>query len=239
MIGRRGPAALLVLSLLCLPACSGTDLELLGDILDTHAPLDEGTVAAGLREALEVATGRSVEQLSTVDGFLGDALLRIAIPEQFETVATTLRQLGPGAQVNEFETAMNRAAESASAEARPVFWNEIRRLSIADAFAILNGGERAATNYFRSRTEAELQALFKPIVQEKMEAVGLYRIYGELADRYNAIPFVETPAIDLDTHITEGALYGLFSVLGNEEARIRRDPVARSSALLKRVFGAR
>ncbi len=222
-----------------MPACSGTNFELLGEILDTQAPLDEGTVAAGLREALEVATGRSVDQLSNVNGFLGDALLRIAIPEQFETVATTLRQVGLGDRVDEFETAMNRAAERASAEARPVFWNEIRRLSIADAFAILNGGERAATDYFQGRTESELQARFLPIVQEKMEAVGLYQIYGELADRYNAIPFVTTPAIDLDTHITDGALNGLFSVLGKEEARIRRDPVARSSALLKRVFGAR
>ncbi len=239
MIGRRGPAALLVLCLVCLPACSGSNLELLGEILDTQRPLDEGTVAAGLREALEVATGRSVDQLSSVDGFLGDALLRIAIPEQFETVATTLRQIGLGAQVNEFETAMNRAAERASAEARAVFWNEIRRLSIADAFAILNGGERAATDYFRGRTEAELQTRFLPIVQEKMEEVGLYRIYGELADRYNAIPFVTTPAIDLDAHITEGAMSGLFTVLGNEEARIRRDPVARSTELLRRVFGSR
>jgi hypothetical protein len=236
MIGRRGFA---LFTALALTGCTGVDMEVLGDILETQAPLNEATVAAGLREALEVSTGRGVDTLSSVDGFLGNAMLRILIPEQFETVASTLRKVGLGTQVDEFEVAMNRAAERASAEARPVFWDEIRKLSIADAFGILNGGEHAATELFRQRTESELEARFLPIVQEKMEEVGLYNLYGELADRYNAIPFVTTPALDLDAHVTDGALDGLFTVLGKEEARIRQDPIARSTELLRRVFGSR
>ena len=235
---RRAAAAMPFIALLAgLPGCAGVDMKVLEGILDTEAPLNEATVAAGLREALEVATGRSVEQLSSVDGFLGDAMLRIMVPEQFETAASTLRDIGLGGYVDDFETAMNRAAEKASAEARPVFWNEIRSLSIADAFGILNGGERAATDYFRGRTEAELRARFMPIVKEKMEEVGLYRLYGELADRYNAIPFMSTPALDLDDYVASHALDGLFTVLGEQEARIRRDPVARTTELLRRVFG--
>lgn len=234
---RAGTLLLVAILLTGLPGCAGVDMSVLEGILDTEAPLNEATVASGLREALEVATGRSVDQLSSVDGFLGNAMLRIAVPDQFETVASTMRDLGLGGYVDDFETAMNRAAEKASAEARPVFWNEIRRLSIADAFGILNGGEHAATDYFRGRTETELRARFMPIVQEKMEEVGLYQLYGDLADRYNAIPFVSTPALDLDDYVASRALDGLFTTLGDEEAKIRHDPVARSTELLRRVFG--
>ena len=237
MIARCALLALLVMALLALPACTGVDPKILEGILNTERPLDEATVAAGLREALEVATGRSVETLSSVDGFLGNALLRIAVPEQFESAAGALRKVGLGGKVDEFETAMNRAAERASAEARPVFWNEIRTLSIADAFGILNGPDDAATSYFRGRTEAELRARFTPIVQDKMGEVGLYKLYGDLADAYDALPFTTTPALDLDAYVTGKALDGLFLTLAEEEARIRRDPVARTTALLKRVFG--
>lgn len=238
MIARRAVAALLVVALLGLPACTGVDTKILEGILNTQTGLDEATVAAGLREALEVATGRSVETLSTVDGFLGNALLRIAVPEQFETAAGALRRVGLGGKVDEFEVAMNRAAEKASAEARPVFWNEITKLSIGDAFSILNGPEDAATVYFRERTEAELASRFGPIVQQKMGEVGLYNLYGDLADAYDALPFTTKPALDLDAYVTDKALGGLFLTLAEEEARIRQDPVARTTDLLKRVFGS-
>ena len=229
--------ALLFLALAGLPGCAGMNMDMLEGVLNNELSLDEATVADGLREALEVATDRSVGQVSSVDGFLGDAMLRIVVPKKFETVASSLRKIGLGSEVDAFETSMNRAAERASAEVRPVFWNEIRQLSIADAFGILNGGEEAATQYFRGRTEDELRARFTPIVQEKMEEVGLYRIYGELAARYNAIPLVNSPAMDLDSYVVDGTLDGLFLVLGQEEAKIRKDPAAQTTALLKRVFG--
>lgn len=237
IIQRWAMTVSILVALAVLPGCASVNMDMFEDVLNSQLPLDEATVADGLREALEVATDRSVDQLSSVDGFLGDAMLRIMMPDQFETVASTLRSIGLGGEVDAFETSMNRAAEKASAEVRPVFWNEIRQLSIADAFGILNGDQQAATQYFRSRTETELRTRFMPIVQEKMEEVGLYRIYGDLADRYNAIPLVNSPALDLDAYVVDGTLDGLFTVLGQQEAKIRQDPAAQTTALLKRVFG--
>lgn len=226
---------ILAVSILC--GCSSLNMEAIEGILQNQAPLDEATVAAGLREALEVSTDRSVSQLSSVDGFLGNAMLRIVMPEEFDTVASTLRSIGLGGEVDNFEVAMNRAAEHASAEARSVFWDEIRKLTIADAFGILNGGQQAATEYFRINTEAELRTRFSPIVRNKMEDAGLYRIYDELAESYNALPFVSTPALDLEEYVVDGTMDGLFTVLGEQETKIRQDPVAQTTALLKRVFG--
>ena len=238
MRSRRALVALLSLGLVGLPACTGVDPGIFDGILNTQRPLDEATVAAGLREALAVATGRSVETLSSMDGFLGNALLRIAVPEQFESAASTLRNVGLGSQVDAFETAMNRSAERACGEARQVFWDQIRAMSIADAFGILRGADDAATQYFRTRTEATLRARFTPIVQDKMSEVGLYGLYNDLADAYDALPLTTRPALDLDAYITDRALDGLFTTLAGEEARIREDPVARTTDLLKRVFGS-
>jgi hypothetical protein len=203
------------------------------------ALLDEQTVAAGLREALRVATDRTVISTSKLDGFLGNALIRIVMPEQFEVAAKTLRAVGFGKQVDELEIGMNRAAERAAGEATEVFLNAITQMTLEDAFSILNGGDNAVTNYFRSRTEESLHERFKPIVTEKMSEIGLYKVYNGLTDYYNKLPLVTTPALDLDEYVTQHALNGLFAVLGQEEKRIRTDPLARTTDLLRRVFGSR
>ncbi len=203
------------------------------------ALLDEQTVAAGLREALRVATDRTVISTSKLDGFLGNALIRIVMPEQFEVAAKTLRAVGFGKQVDELEIGMNRAAERAAGEATEVFLNAITQMTLEDAFSILNGGDNAVTNYFRSRTEESLHERFKPIVTEKMSEIGLYKVYNGLTDYYNKLPLVTTPALDLDEYVTQHALNGLFTVLGQEEKRIRTDPLARTTDLLRRVFGSR
>ncbi len=201
------------------------------------ALLDEQTVAAGLREALRVATERTVKSTSKLDGFLANALIRIVMPEQFEVAAKTLRAVGFGKQVDELEIGMNRAAERAAGEATEVFLNAITQMTLEDAFSILNGGDNAVTNYFRSRTEESLHERFKPIVTEKMSEIGLYKVYNGLTDYYNKLPLVTTPALDLDEYVTQHALNGLFTVLGQEEKRIRTDPLARTTDLLRRVFG--
>jgi hypothetical protein len=201
------------------------------------ALLDEQTIAAGLREALRVATDRTVVSTSKLDGFLGNALIRIVMPEQFEVAAKTLRAVGFGKQVDELEIGMNRAAERAAGEATEVFLNSITQMTLEDAFGILNGGDNAVTNYFRSRTEEGLHERFKPIVTEKMSNIGLYKVYNGLTDYYNKLPLVTTPALDLDEYVTQQALNGLFTVLGQEEKRIRTDPLARTTDLLRRVFG--
>ncbi|MCK5604120.1 DUF4197 domain-containing protein [Candidatus Pacearchaeota archaeon] len=231
--------SLLICLLICLSLLSGcTELNSknLGDILGRDTPLDEQTVAAGLKEALRVGTERTVDNTSMLDGFLSNALIRIVMPEQFEDVASVLRDVGFGQQVTNFETAMNRAAERSAGEAKNVFWNAVTGMSVADAFGILKGHDTAATEYFRGRTETELRSRFHPIVQNKMSEVGLYQMYNELTDYYNKIPLKTAPALDLDDYITEHALNGLFTVLGQEEKKIRDDPLARTTDLLKRVF---
>ena len=134
---------------------------------------------------------------------------------------------------------MNRAAELAAGEASQVFWNGIQQMSIQDAFGILDGGDTAATDYFRRTTSDELRTRFGPIVEEQMGKVGLVKLYDDLVGRYRAVPFsalTDAPP-DLRQHVTDGALSGLFTVLGQEEAKIRREPAARSTDLLKKVFG--
>ena len=200
--------------------------------------LDEPTVIAGIREALRVGTQNTVLSTSRLDGYLGNQLIRISIPAQMESMASALRQVGLGSQVNELEVGMNRAAERAAAEARVVFWNAITDMTVSDAFGILNGGNTAATEYFRDRTGAALRTRFHPIVQQKIEEVGLSRIYSRIADTYNNLSLAGTPRlVDLDEYVTDRALAGLFTVLATEEQKIRQDPLARTTDLLRRVFG--
>ncbi len=222
---------------LTLSGCTASDIPL-GTILGgAGGALDEGTVAAGLKEALHIGTDRSVITTSKEDGFFGNPLIRIPLPKEFETVASTLRGIGINKPVDEFELAMNRAAEMAAGEAKDVFWLAITEMTLSDAMGILNGGDRSATDYFYAHTSDRLRTKFRPIVTEKMQEVGVYNTYNELLDKYSRIPFVSKPSIDLDGHITEKALGGLFDTLAGEEKKIREDPAARTTALLRKVFG--
>ncbi len=200
-------------------------------------PLDEPTIVAGLKDALEVATGRTVAATSREDGFFGNPRIRIPLPDDFERAASGLRAVGLGRQVDELELTMNRAAERAGRDATPVFVTAIRQMSFADARAILSGGERAATRYFEARTHAELTTRFAPIVEQSMHQVGLLRLYDDVVALADALPLLALPSVDLEGYVTARALDGLFTVLGDEEARIREDPAARTTALLRRVFG--
>jgi len=147
-----------------------------------------------------------------------------------------LRKIGFRRQVEELEVAMNRAAEQAAGEALDIFVAAVSDMTIADAFAVLRGGDTAATDYLRGRTTDSLRQHFEPIIRGKMEQVGLYRTYNRLADAYNNLPFARRPAVDLESYLTERALEGLFITLAEEETRIRKDPVARTTELLRKVF---
>ena len=193
-------------------------------------------MAAGLKEALKVGTQRTVDTTSIVDGYLGNTLIRIAMPEEFHTMTSTLNRVGLGRYVEEMEIAMNRAAEQASTEAREVFWQAISDMTLRDAYGILKGSDTAATDYFRSRTTKKLQRRYLPIVRDKMKKVGLYNAYNRAVEHYTAIPFVEQPELDLDVYVTDRALSGLFTILAKEERKIRKNPAARTTELLKRVF---
>jgi len=212
---------------------------ILGGSSSSSGSLDEPTVIAGIREALRVGTQNTVLSTSKVDGYLGNALIRIALPEQMTSVASALRTMGLGSQVDDLEVGMNRAAELAAAEAREIFWNAIAGMTVSDAFGILRGGNTAATDYFHERTSAALRTRFQPIVQQKIEEVGLSRIYSKVADTYNNLPLTGTQKmVDLNEYVTDKALGGLFTVLATEEQKIRQDPVARTTELLRKVFGS-
>ena len=212
-------------------------LDLQG-ILEATTPLDQSTVARGLKEALAVGTRRTTQTLSAAGAFRDNPRLRLKLPGELGSLARMLRNVGFSAQVDALEDSMNRAAEEAAANAVPVFASAISSMSITDAFAILNGAEDSATTYFRERTSAKLSARFSPIAKSAMEEVGFYSIYKELMVRYRQIPFTKPPAIDLEDYVANQTMAALFGELAKQEARIREDPAARSSALLRRVFGA-
>ncbi len=219
---------LLLAAVLTLCGCAELDPALIESVLGAaqgEQPLDEATVARGLREALRIGSGRAIERVGRVDGYLANQLIRIHLPEELEKMAGALRKIGLRRSVDELEVAMNRAAEEAAGEARDIFATAIGDMTIADAFAILRG-----------RTTETLRQRFEPIIATKMEKVGLYRTYGRLADTYNDLPFTRRPAVDLEDYLTERALDGLFTTLAEEETRIREDPVARTTELLRKVF---
>ena len=216
----------------------------LGEILaaagiGTSAPLSESTIVAGLREALTVGTERAVDVTSRRDGFYGNPRIRIPLPESFERTASGMRSVGLGGLVDELEISMNRAAERAAAEATPVFVQAVREMTIQDARGILSGSERAATDYFQGRTRASLRQRFQPIVEAGMQQVGLASLYANLVAQIARYPLLPQPRLNLSEHVTESALDGLFDVLAQEETRIRQDPVARTTELLRQVFGGR
>ena len=218
-------------------SCAGLSAEDIFDLTDRDAPLTERTVIDGLKQALQIGTERTSETLSAKGGFSDNAILRIALPNELDPVARALRTIGMGSRVDSFETMMNRAAEFAAGESIDVFVSAIQSMSISDAFGILNGPENAATEYFRERTSEDLRARFSPVVNNVMDRIGVYQQYQDVVRVYNSIPLSKPVSLDLTEYITDLTLTGLFSVLADEEKKIREDPVARTTALLQRVFG--
>jgi len=184
-----------------------------------------------------IGRGR-IDRLGRTDGYLMADDVRIPVPEKLSKLSKALETLGAGDYVNEFVTGMNRAAEAAAPVARDVFVDSIREMTFDDAMTILRGRDHEATDYFREHAGTRLASLFRPIVDDKLLEVGATRSFNELMDQTRKIPFVERPAFDLTDYVTERALDGLFLRLAAEEERIRRDPVARTTELLKKWFGA-
>lgn len=209
--------------------------ELPGDLRGNGG--DEARVAAALREALAVGSERASERAGRLDGYLGNALIRIALPQEVQRTAARLRMLGLGREVDELEVAMNRAAEAAAGEAVAVFGNVVSSMRPADVYAVLNGPDDAATTYLRQQSETVLRQRYQPIVTHHLGQVRATELYGELARRYNQLPLVDPITVDLDDFVTGRALDGLFMLLAEEEQRIRTDPVARTTQLLREVFG--
>ncbi len=195
-------------------------------------------VVGGLKEALEVGTRNAVRAVARTDGYFKNPQIKIPLPENVRRFEDLLRATGFGAQVDAFELSMNRAAERAAPEASSIFWDAIKQMTFTDARAILDGPDDAATQYFREKTADRLQARFEPITHQAMSEVGVTRSYQALDAKIQAIPFAETMRFDLDQYVTAKALDGLFWMLAEEEKKIRRDPAARVTTLLQKVFGA-
>ena len=237
---------LAVVALLAI-SCSAQFPKTLKDAADAvkgsagSAGLSNADVISGLKEALTKGAEHSVAVASVADGFWQDPRLRIPFPPEAQKVKNTLNDLGMSSQVEKFELTMNRAAENAAKEAVPIFVNAIRGMSVADGFAILRGGDHAATNFLKERTTAELTSRFRPTVETATKQVALTSYWTPLAGAYNkTLLFTGGEAVDpdLDAYVTQKAIDGLFVLVAEEEQKIRQDPMARTSDLLRRVFGA-
>jgi hypothetical protein len=201
--------------------------------------LTNDEIVKGLKEALQVGTGNAVSTVSKTDGYLKNPQIKIPLPENVQKVEKLLRATGFGGQVDEFELSMNRAAERAAPEAKNIFWDAIKQMTFTDARKILDGQDNAATLYFKDKTSGRLQEIFKPITHQAMSEVGTTRYYQSIDDKIKTIPFADQMSFDLDQYVTDKALGGLFFMLAEEEKKIRRDPAARVSDLLKKVFGSK
>jgi len=199
--------------------------------------LSETDIINGLKEALEIGTSNAVGAVSKLNGYYQNPQIRIPLPEKVQKIEKLMRTAGLGKQVDDFEMSMNRAAERAAPQAKSIFWNAIQQMSFDDGRKILNGGDNAATEYFRGKTDDRLKEIFKPIVHDAMSEVGVTRNYQSLVDKTRVLPFADSINLDLDQYVTGKALDGLFLVLGEEEKKIRQDPAARVTDLLKKVFG--
>lgn len=236
---RRTLAALSVLAMAGCAELNETLKQIPQTTRNTGQPIGELRIGAALKEALQVGTANAVKLTGRTDGYFRNEAIKILLPEQLRTLASGLRAVGLGAQVDELVLGMNRAAERAAPQARQIFWQAIGAMTIDDAREILGGGDTAATQYFKTRTSDALAAAFRPVVEASMRDVGVTRQYTELYRRAQAIPFLNVEAYDLDRYVVARALDGLFHVVGEEEKKIRTDPAARVTELLREVFGRR
>jgi hypothetical protein len=213
-------------------------LKGMGETFLGGGELSESTIVKGLKEALEIGTANAVQIVSRVDGYYTNPKISIPLPDTVQKVESVLRAVGYGPKVDAFKLSMNRAAERAAPEAKAIFLDAIKQITFSDARKILQGRDNEATLYFRDKTSGRLHELFKPIVRTAMSEVGVTRSYQELDTKVRSIPFAERLSFDLDEYVTNKALDGLFFMVAEEERKIRQDPAARITDLLRKVFGS-
>ena len=204
---------------------------------NTPANLSNDKITAGLKEALKVSTGKAVASTGRPDGFLKNEAIKILLPEKMRTAAKGMRLLGMGPQLDQLEVGMNRAAEQATPLAKQIFLNAVYKMTIDDARGILTGGDNAATDYFRRQSSADLTTAFKPIVHDAMQRVGVIQQYNQVMKNPVASQLLKSQGFNFDDYVVGKTLDGLFYTLGQEEKQIRRDPAARTTQLLRDVFG--
>jgi hypothetical protein len=229
---------------LCLTACTTAQInQTIGEVNKAmgsgEQPLTTAEVGEGLKEALINGISKGSDLVSITDGYFKNPEIKIPFPPDVKKVEDKLRQIGLGDQVDKFVMTLNRGAEDAAKEAKPIFITAIKSMTIQDAWAILRGEENAATEYLKRTTTAQLTEKFKPVIQNSLSKVNATKYYGDLVGTYNKIPFVEKVNPSLDDYATGKAVDGLFIMIAKEEKNIRKDPLARTTELLKKVFGSK
>ena len=197
----------------------------------------EDKTGLGLKEALSIGIENTVQLLGRPDGYFRNELVKILLPPQLKTVERAMRLAGLSGVLDQFVQSMNRAAEAAAPFAKEIFVSAIKQITFDDARRILTGSDTAATEFFQTKTSSRLSELFKPVVQKTMSEVGVTKQYQTLTSRLKMIPFVKAESLDLDQFVVDQAMRGLFFTLAEEEKKIRTNPAARVTSLLKEVFG--
>ena len=197
----------------------------------------EDKTGLGLKEALSIGIENTVQLLGRPDGYFRNELVKILLPPQLKTVERAMRLAGLSGVLDQFVQSMNRAAEAAAPFAKEIFVSAIKQITFDDARRILTGSDTAATEFFQTKTSSRLSELFKPVVQKTMSEVGVTKQYQTLTSRLTMIPFVKAESLDLDQFVVDQAMRGLFFTLAEEEKKIRTNPAARVTSLLKEVFG--
>jgi len=236
---------LTLLSVLLVPSASAFDLKKLIEGVKLPgsgdggpvAALSEGEIGRGLKEALSQGIRRAIDSLSKTNGYLGNPKVKIPMPEKLEPVESGLRAIGQDKTADQFVETMNRAAERAVPEAVSIFSDALSKMTLDDARKILNGPDNAATDYFRRMSTDQLVSRFRPIVAQATSSVGVTSAYKNLLGRASFVSqLLGKDSTDIDSYVTIGAVNGLFTLVADEKKRIRTQPVARTTELLKKVF---
>jgi hypothetical protein len=232
--------AVLLTIVLC--GCTSAQInQTIGDVNKTiggGTPLTSEEVANGLKEALIKGISTGSDLASQLDGYFKNPEIKIPFPPEVKKVEDRLRQIGLGSEVDKFVMTLNRGAEDAAKEAKPIFIAAIRQMTIQDAWGILKGEEDAATQFLKRTTSSLLKDKFKPVIQNSLNKVNATKYYSDIVTRYNQIPLVQKVNPDLNDYATDRAIEGLFIMIAKEEKNIRANPAARTTELLRRVFGA-
>lgn len=200
--------------------------------------LSDSKVASGLKEALRVGAANSVKLTGKTDGYFKNDAIKILMPSNLRPLERGLRAVGFGPKIDSFILSMNRSAEAAAPAAKKIFTDAILAMTFDDARKILSGGDTAATDYFKAKTTDQLTTAFRPVVEKTMNQNGVMKQYKGLTAQYQSIPFAKNETFDVNKYVVEKALDGLFYELADQERQIRKNPAARTTSLLKEVFGA-
>ena len=234
---------LIVAIIAILPSCSNGQFNLGKIGQDIDKTLNQGKAPSnqeiidGLKQALSIGSQNAGGNASKVDGYFKNPIIKIPFPPEAQKMESKLRSLGMNKEVDEFIMTLNRAAEEAAKQSAPIFVDAVKQMTITDGVSILKGNDSAATHYLRTKTSTPLHDKFKPVINAAIQKVDVTKYWNPLITTYNKIPFVDRMNPDLEEYITGRALNGLFILVGQEETKIRKDPAARVTDLLKKVFG--